>query len=303
MTRVRKHSLTRSTFALAIALTSWACDSGFKQIGSIGPGSDDEQAGGTASESGDDQGDDPSDDGSEFADEDEGETGEACSGEHIDDDPECLPPQGVEIDFELQPAPDDIIELPCAANLEPLIIDQQPVGYLIHLTHCVDGLGNPHPDRQLTLTGDWPELDFADGDQPLTELRYFPRDDGNGQITARAVSLGSADRNPALFVADGDTVLVPPYYHGDLTFFEANPCDFSSCANQPAQLEHRFGFRFGLGCSESVVFDDTQITDFGIHEGLGLAFHILVDYAKKRPCGPDGATYDFRFAIVATAEP
>lgn len=274
--------LARSTLTLVLlANLGSACDSGDKQIGSLDSGG--------ATETNDD-GNNPGD--GDDDDPDEGETGEACMG----DAGECAAAQGVEIEFGGAFAVSDQPMI-CAANVEPMAD-----GYRVVLTQCSDSEDQPQPDAEVFLVGDWPEPELADGDAPLTEVLFLTRDlDIDGYDATWAILRPVDHSRVSLIAFEGTEMFIAPSDIQPLSLALDNAgCapDVDTCAGQDVGLESRIGFAVGYGCSQSIVVDDTRISDFGIEEDSGTAYHVLVGFAKKHQCEPDGDFHELLLGIV-----
>jgi hypothetical protein len=269
--------ITRSALAFVFILAASACDSGNKLIGSLDHGETGTESGASGEAEG------------------EGETGDACTGDG--DAIECAAPQGVDIDFEGNIPPVPEVRLTCAANSEPMAD-----GYRIVLTHCTDSQGLEGSDGFLLLTGDWPEPELADGTEPLTEVRFLRRDLESDGYSAQWVILRPLDHSRiSLLAFDGTELLIDQEYIDPLPLALDNAgCapDVNSCVGQDVGLEYRIGFAIGDGCSRTVVADDTKVSGVELEPGSETVYDVLVGFAKKHQCEPDGDFHELMLGIV-----
>lgn len=272
--------LTASLMLMLVAAGS-ACDSGLKQIGAL----EDEGAG--ATETDDDGEPDDGDPGdgepepNEEDEEDEQDDEDACM--EVDDEIECAAPQGVDIAFVANPPIEEDLELQCAANIEA--IDD---GYRIVLTHCSDLQGQPKEERELLLIGDWSAPELADGDQPLTQVRYLIRDELNFAVTAVYMRPVGIDR-VSLLAYSGNQGIVGPSL---LTPLEVRldsagciPGGTISCGPSNRDQEHRIGLRIDYGCSVGFVADDNMLIGLASEEYPDTVYDVFAGVAKVHPCG------------------
>jgi hypothetical protein len=248
----------RYWLALVVIAGGLACESGDKRIGSL------EAAGET-------------------------ETGDACMGDP--EEVECAEPQGVSFSWNLMGHPDldkDVLWT-CAANVE-----SRDGGYDVHLTHCTDSQGQPKADTRVTLNGDGPEPEFADGDQPLTEFRFIVQ---GGDYTAIWMILRPVgqDRVSLLGFTGTKMIIDDPSVLSPLTLA---PTDVN-CAPEPAFCSSRRGAmpdgqvtRIGVevsdGCTRGVVAENTMLSDLGLEQQTGTVYDVLVTMANHWQCQSEG---------------
>ena len=272
MKRPKLHSLVPSGLAstLSLAVLASACDSGVKQIGQV-----------------------------------EGETSMTTdTGGAGDGDGEACPaPQGVDIDFHITPDDGEFGQdrhLACAANTEP-----SETGYIVALTHCTDELGDPDIDRVISLDGDWPAPTLHDGEDALTDVRLLERSlDAVSQSAATWVVLRSKlDFQVELVALTGTELLIDPDELSPLEIrLDDAGCapDVDSCAGLTQGLQYRIGFLIRYGDSEAVVADDTRISGFGAEQETDIVYDVLVGFASKHQCEPDGDFHELRLGLVNT---
>jgi hypothetical protein len=262
---------TLSIVVVVVVVGASACDSGDKQIGGL-----DGDVTSTNSGDPDDDGGDP--DGGELA----------CTEQDID--VEAGP---------LLPNPEQDLFLRCAANVEP-----SADGWRVALTHCSDEDGLPQIDRELALTGlDWPEPELADGDQPLHEIRYSSRNLEEHDHSARAVIVRTLDHHRVSLVAfEGTEFLLDPNDLDPLwVSLDEAACTPGPLPCTPETMYQEFpvGFALGYGDAFATVAHDMMITDFGIEDGAGVVYDVLVGFAVTHECYDDGDFRELQLGIVA----
>jgi hypothetical protein len=276
----------RFSLALVFVAGVWACESGDKQIGGL-------DGAGASETNGDGEGDLGDGDG-----DGDGETGEACTG---DGEPEieCAEAQDVSFNWGLMAAPglDEDALWTCAANVE-----SDADGHVVTLTHCSDSLGQPQSDTLVSLSGDWPEPEFADGDQPLTEFRYIHGGLAEpGHTTFWLILRPVGQERIALLGFKGNELVIEPSYLGPLTLALADlgcPPNTITCNGGIEGQMHRIGVEVGYGCAHGIAADGTMLTDLGLEEGTGVVYDVLVDRAETYDCEPDIHETLLEFGIV-----
>jgi hypothetical protein len=263
------------TLVLVVA-GSLACESGDKRIGSL-EGADSTETG---------------DEGTP-ADVETGETGENCMG---NGDPiECTEPQGVSFSWNLMAAPglEDDVLWTCAANAQ-----SKADGHEVLLTHCSDSQGQPQADTRVYLTGDGPEPEFADGDQPLTEFRFIVRSPADHDYTAIWMILRPVGQERVSLLGFTGTKMVidDPSYLSPLTLGladigcapESNLCSGGWRGLTEEGQVTRIGVAVDYGCARGIVAESTMLTDLGLEEETGTVYDVLVTMANRWQCPDEG---------------
>lgn len=269
--------LARSTSMLVFVVAGSACDGGHKPIGALDDGV------GASESGGDGEGD--------SADEEMGETGEACLGDG--DAIECTEPQGVSFDWNFVGGPNPLEDAlwTCAANVEPVDGNQ---GYFVRLTHCRDSDDQPQPNTVVTLGGDGPPPEFENGEQPLTEFRYIHRGQTGQQAFWIILRPVGQERISLLGFKGHELIVDAP---DDLSPLSIELDDLG-CTPQKALCDggtegqsYRIGVAVGDGCTQGIVADGTSLLGLSLGD---IVYDVLVKEATAWDCGSkSGNVLDF----------